>query len=66
MYVMRYMKLMSRRTSQRVPVGLDVAFSGMAALGDADVGVVSSILSLGDHGRPGLQPGHSSWLIVGL
>jgi hypothetical protein len=40
MYVIKYMKLMRRRTSQRVFVGLDVAVSRMSALGDADVGVV--------------------------
>lgn len=47
MYVIRYMKLMRTRTSQRVFVGLDAAISNVAALGDADVGVVSSILSFG-------------------
>jgi hypothetical protein len=60
------MKLIRTRTSQRVFVGLDAAISGIAALEDADVGVVSSIHSLGDLRRSGLQPGHSGWLITGL
>jgi hypothetical protein len=66
MYVIRYMKLIRSRTSQRVFVGLDVAVSRMEALGDADVGVVSSILSLGNLRRSGLQPGRSGWLVAGL
>ena len=57
MYVIRYMKLMRTRTSQRVLVGLDAAISSVAAFGEADVRVVSSILSLGDRlGGPGFSP----------
>jgi hypothetical protein len=39
------MKLIRTRTSQRVFVGLDAAFSWIVALAEADVGVVSSILA---------------------
>jgi hypothetical protein len=66
MYVIRYMKLMRRRTSQRVFVGLDATFSWMAALGDADVGVVSSMMFLGGLRRSGLQPGRKDSLVAGL
>src|SRR5579864_4824257 len=45
MYVIRYMKLMRSRTSQRVPVGLDAAFSSVAALAEADVRFMSGILA---------------------
>jgi hypothetical protein len=39
------MKLMSSRTSQRVPVGFDAASSSVATLAEADVRFVSGILA---------------------
>jgi hypothetical protein len=66
MYVIRYMKLMRSRTSQRVFVGLNVAVSWMGALGDADVGVVSSILSLAILGGPGFSPDGQAGSLLGF
>ena len=46
MYVIKYMKLIRTRTSQRVFVGLDAAPSSVEALDEADVRFMSGILAL--------------------
>jgi hypothetical protein len=45
MYVIRYMKLMRTRTSQRVREGWEAEFSTVTALVDADVPFMSGILA---------------------
>jgi hypothetical protein len=66
MYVIRYMKLMRRRTSQRVPVALDAAFSRLAVLAEADVLFMSGIIFLAAFRRSGLQAGRMDSLVAGL